>query len=862
MPKETDTLASVAPNLVVICSFPGRFESVLTLLQTFPADFSAPVVVVQHLSPSQEASAAFLADRQEWERRLPDATSLTVEMVRGECQLHPHTLYVTPAHSSVTISRGAILVQEDVISDTRTGSDTLLSSATCAYKERLVLVLLPATGSDGITEAVAVKRAGGTILLLEPSQFESSKRLSVPPTAVDLTADPTQIGPLLHDFLQTREQAEVDKREIDNMLAFVGSHSNFIPSDLPFSLLLQRIGWRMMRTRQVTLDNYARYLRTHTLEPHTLASAILSPRPCCFPEAAFFATLKRILPAMVESACRGDWTLRFWSAGCRTGEELYALAMVLTDLVGDDLGRFQIKIFATDDDRVALTFAREGYYDAKMLSDLPEEYASRFFEPSQRGYRIVRAIRELIIFGVHDLEHDVPFSHLDLLLCCHGLPTLPPEQQHSLFSRFALALASRKGYLLLGHESHVQPSSSLFERVSSEEPIYRCLRRGQINRSHQKQEGHPARTLLEKTIQSQQVDELPSTRASGFRLFSSLGSSDAVVGSAPFGIIVIDRSYHILSWNRMAEKVLTLPIIETGQDFFHTVYGLPYPQVRTTIDSIFGEGGSMTISPVELALSAGGNGRVFSITVTLLPTEVGSTLRMALYFKDITEQILFKQANLKQAQILEDLTSANSHLAAENAHLVEANQQLREACQAMLTTYEQQQNQLTEEQLTIEELTTVQEELQTTLEEWDQTRQELNQQDVEYIRRLAALQAIVNQEIRQPLAIYDTETATLLISSPSFREVVASMHDRSLVDLPGSRWHEMFMVSRDKEARHAWQTALRSHQPQHFICRSWEITPNVQERQWEWTLTPLLEKEDPRRAHLLLATVNEATVTI
>src|SRR4051794_13008591 len=124
MPKETDTLASVAPNLVVICSFPGRFESVLTLLQTFPADFPAPVVVVQHLSPSQEASAAFLADRQEWECSLPDATSLTVEMVRGECQLHPHTLYVTPAHSSVTIRRGAILVQEDVISDTRIGSDT------------------------------------------------------------------------------------------------------------------------------------------------------------------------------------------------------------------------------------------------------------------------------------------------------------------------------------------------------------------------------------------------------------------------------------------------------------------------------------------------------------------------------------------------------------------------------------------------------------------------------------------------------------------------------------------------------------------------------------------------------------------
>jgi len=102
----------------------------------------------------------------------------------------------------------------------------------------------------------------------------------------------------------------------------------------------------------------------------------------------------------------------------------------------------------------------------------------------------------------------------------------------------------------------------------------------------------------------------------------------------------------------------------------------------------------------------------------------------------------------------------------------------------------------------------------------------------------------------------------LLISSPRFREVVTSMYGRSPMDLSGSKWHEMFMASRNKEARHAWQTALHSHQPQHFICQSRTITPNVQERQWEWTLTPLLEKEEQERVRLLLATINEVMITI
>jgi two-component system CheB/CheR fusion protein len=574
----------------------------------------------------------------------------------------------------------------------------------------------------------------------------------------------------------------------------------------------------------------------------------------------FFASLKQeILPAIIENARGHDRTLRFWSAGCYTGEEPYALAMILADLLGSDLNQFQIKIFATDNDRAALTIAREAYYDAKILSDLPEKYTTRFFEQNERGYRVMRAIRELIIFGMHDLEHDVPFSDIDVLMCRHHLPSFSPEQpeqQHPLFSRFAFALAPRKGYLLLGHKCDIQLSSSLFERVSSEEPIYRCLRRGEINRLHREQENHPVRAFLEQTIRNRQTDDLPRSR---FRQFSSLGFSDAVIGSAPFGIIVIDQSYRMLSWNRAAEKVLMLSVIETGQDFFHTVYGLPYAQMRTAIDSIFEEGGSLTIAPVELALSAGGNGRVFSITSTLLPAEVGNAQHMALYFNNITEQTLFKQANLKQAQFLENLTSANTYLAAENTDLVDANQQLRDASQAMLTCYEQLQEQIIQEQLIIEEMTTVQEELQATLDARELILQELNQQDTEYSRRLSALQVIVDQQINQALAIYDIETSAPLISSLAFREIVAAMHSKSPTDLVDLRWPQMFVTNSDKEARYAWQTALHNHQPQHFLSRKRVMTSNIQEQCWEWTLTPLLEKEEQARAHFVLATVIEQT---
>lgn len=177
MSIERETLSSVTADLVIIYSFPGRFESVLTLLRTFPADFPAPVVFFQQLFPSQGKALGSAASCQEWERGLSHATSLTVETVWEECQLLPGTLYVTPTHGSVTFSWGTILAQEEVTSDPHTKSEAFLASAACTYRDRLIVVLFPETGSDGVAEVVAVKRAGGTVVLPELSLFESLKWL-------------------------------------------------------------------------------------------------------------------------------------------------------------------------------------------------------------------------------------------------------------------------------------------------------------------------------------------------------------------------------------------------------------------------------------------------------------------------------------------------------------------------------------------------------------------------------------------------------------------------------------------------------------------------------------------------------------
>lgn len=81
--------------------------------------------------------------------------------------------------------------------------------------------------------------------------------------------------------------------------------------------------------------------------------------------------------------------LRFWTAGCATGEEPYSLAMLLTNLLGAELPQWNIKIFATDLDEAAIAFARRGIYSEALLKGVSKKYRERFFEQTEQGYRII-----------------------------------------------------------------------------------------------------------------------------------------------------------------------------------------------------------------------------------------------------------------------------------------------------------------------------------------------------------------------------------------------------------------------------------------------------------------------------------------
>lgn len=147
-----------------------------------------------------------------------------------------------------------------------------------------------------------------------------------------------------------------------------------------------------------------------------------------------------VLPELIEEKRERGNELRLWSAGCATGEEAYSLAISVAEALGDELSRFNVRIFATDIDESAVGFARNGVYSRQAVENVPEPLLERYFEVADGEYKISGPVRGMVIFGQHDLGQRAPFPRIDMVLSRNVLIYFTPELQRRALDLFAPSL--------------------------------------------------------------------------------------------------------------------------------------------------------------------------------------------------------------------------------------------------------------------------------------------------------------------------------------------------------------------------------------------------------------------------------------
>jgi len=216
------------------------------------------------------------------------------------------------------------------------------------------------------------------------------------------------------------------------------------------------------RLRVTGIDSYAEYFKVltsgtdHGEFVHFLDS-ISTNLTYFFRESQHFDFLdKTALPELIAKKRKECvFRIRIWSAGCSTGEEPYSLAMsVLAHL--PDIGRWDLKILATDISTRVLEVACRGIYSEEKVQKVPPALRQAYFQRvgNQNGkpdFLIAPNVKRIVTFYRLNLKDLYPFKGLfDLIFCRNVMIYFDKKTQEELVNRMAAFLCPG-GYFCVGH---------------------------------------------------------------------------------------------------------------------------------------------------------------------------------------------------------------------------------------------------------------------------------------------------------------------------------------------------------------------------------------------------------------------------
>jgi len=150
-----------------------------------------------------------------------------------------------------------------------------------------------------------------------------------------------------------------------------------------------------------------------------------------------------VLPGLLSAAAvREPKEVRFWSAGCASGEEAYSLAMFGLRAARENAKGLRVRVLASDIDVGMLEKARAGRYGEAALRLVPKELLAEFFvaDGDGRHWSVGANLRRCVSFRPLDLFASPPPPGIDLLLCRNVMIYFSKDMQQNLLLSFHQAL--------------------------------------------------------------------------------------------------------------------------------------------------------------------------------------------------------------------------------------------------------------------------------------------------------------------------------------------------------------------------------------------------------------------------------------
>jgi chemotaxis protein methyltransferase CheR len=269
---------------------------------------------------------------------------------------------------------------------------------------------------------------------------------------------------------------ELEDLEIQLLLEGVYRYYGFDFRHYAMASLRRRI-WSAVRAEK--LSNVSALQEKVLHDPDCLERFLLTLSvnvTTMFRDPSFYVTFRdRAIPLL-----RTYPFVRIWHAGCSTGEEVYSMAILLTEA-----GLYhRCRIYATDMNEAILRRAKTGIFPLHLMQEYTQYYLqaggkqsfSEYYTAAYDNAIFRTSLRENIVFSPHNLATDASFNEFNVILCRNVLIYFDQTLQERVHKLLHESLGMF-GILALGRQESLisTPHEYDYEELDRQEKIYRRI---------------------------------------------------------------------------------------------------------------------------------------------------------------------------------------------------------------------------------------------------------------------------------------------------------------------------------------------------------------------------------------------------
>jgi two-component system CheB/CheR fusion protein len=703
----------------------GGLEALDAFFDAMPAESGMAFVVIQHLSPDYKSLMAELLSKH---------TDMAVRRAEEGMAVEANTVYIIPPRKNLRMFHGKLLLSEQERNERGINLpiDVFFESLAQDQGEKSVGVVLSGTGSDGARGIRTIKEAGGMVLVQsdDTARFDGMPRAAVATGLADFVLPVHHMPDRLisfasHPYITQTGPASpllMDEDRLARIFAMLREQTRVDFTFYKQSTIVRRIERRMTVNQIRELAEYVEFMENRRSEVMALYRELLIGVTSFYRDAQVWEALaEKHLAQIFEQ--RENKDVRMWVAGCSTGEEAYTLAMICADWMERYGERFDVKIFATDIDRDAISRAGAGVFPESVAADLSPRLLTKYFSRRGDRFQIVRSIREMVVFAQHNLLTDPPFTNLDLVTCRNLLIYLQPVLQQRVVDAFNFAL-NPGGLLVLGSSETVGDGAGYFEALDSRGRIYRSRGRSRkAGRGDLPPQGprwtavghgaHGARLSLGLREEERLIDRLLGTLAEDCLPPSVVVNEHLevlhIVGDTS-GYLKLPAGKVLNDITRMASDDLAIPLATGLRKVFAEGKELRYTNIR--LERL----GEQVTVDLRIRLLRGRKGQeplaIFYLEERGAAAPAPDTTEGSAYdasaateqrIHDLEQELQFSRENLQAT--IEELETSNEELQATNEELLASNEELQSTNEELQSVNEELHTVNAEYQLKIIELT-------------------------------------------------------------------------------------------------------------------------------------------------------------